>query len=83
MAKGRTKNPNVNCLYGWKCPHCNSYAPFEIQVHHLCVMDDDGVDDYYGDNEYDIEDHARCLKCGKVATVGYFQEQSNKKGRNV
>jgi hypothetical protein len=70
----RTENPNANCLYGWKCPDCHSYGPFEISVTFLCTMTDEGTEEYYGDTNYDRDSFARCIKCSTRATVRYFQE---------
>ena len=66
-------NPNVNCLYGKRCPNCGSYGPFEVVVSMRVLLYDDGSGDADdGTTEYDGESPARCSNCGYEAKLGNF-----------
>lgn len=71
----KKKNPNVNCLEGWRCPKCKQTDRFVIGVYVMADMRDDGVEEYFGDTEYDLDNYARCGACDCVGTVRTFQDE--------
>jgi hypothetical protein len=65
--------PNVNCLYGKRCPKCGSYGPFDVVVSVLVRLSDNGSDDAEdGTIEYDDESPATCYDCHYEAKFGDF-----------
>jgi len=68
-------NPNVNCLYGKRCPKCGSFGPFEIAVSMRVLLTDDGCDDAVDSAiEYDDHSPARCPACRYKGKFGDFDE---------
>jgi len=69
------KNPNVNCLEGWKCPKCESFGPFKINatINATVTMHDDGVHDQdNSETSWEAESYTECCECGHEATVKCF-----------
>ncbi len=69
-------NPNVNCLYGKRCPNCGSSGPFEIAVSMRVRLHDDGCGDADdGTIEYGDESPAMCYDCRYEAKFEDFDVQ--------
>ncbi len=66
-------NPNVNCLYGKRCPKCGSYGPFEVEVFMRVLLSDDGSSDAEdGTIDYSDDSAAVCFDCKYEGKVGDF-----------
>ena len=70
----KAQNPNTNCLEGMQCPKCESFGPFNIRISQIAEVNDDGVEDAHGDNEWDDESYCQCIECGESGTVKEFSE---------
>ena len=66
-----TKNPNNNCLDGFKCPECGSFEPFRITCTATIEMWDDGSDNHEG-IDWEDDSPCLCLSCPHVGTVKTF-----------
>jgi len=75
--RGEVASPNVNCLYGKRCPRCASYGPFELVVSMRVLLTDDGSDDAEdGTIEYDEDSPASCPACRYKAKFSAFDDLS-------
>jgi hypothetical protein len=66
--------PNNNCLEGFQCPQCDSYAPFNIEAKIVVEVHDDGTsaaNDRY-DTEWDNDSWCQCVQCSKIGKVRDF-----------
>lgn len=68
-------NPNENCLEFMRCPHCEQFRKFDIDVLTTVEMTDMGSGDTH-DLEYDEKSNCCCPDCGYQATVSEFDERS-------
>jgi len=69
------ENPNKNCLEGMQCPKCRSFGPFQIEITTIMMVDDEGVDEQCGDNEWNDESYCQCTDCDNSGTVATFSGQ--------
>ena len=67
-----SKNPNKNCLEGFRCPKCGSYAPFDILIARWYRFEDEGSVEDYGDFEWDENSPCKCFECKYEGKVGDF-----------
>ncbi len=68
-------NPNVNCLYGKRCPKCGSYGPLEVAVSMRILLADNGCEDATNNAiEYDDDSAAVCHACRYEGKFSNFDE---------
>lgn len=72
-------NPNKNCLEGMRCPKCENYGPFRIEISAVVTMYDEGTE-YIpgGDAEWMNGSYCQCLECDHEGTVEHFTEERQK-----
>ena len=65
---------NTNCLSGLSCPECESLGPFQVSVHAVAVVHDDGIDDAT-DHTWDDDSFCACMEsgCNFSGTVKDFE----------
>ena len=66
-----TPTKNENALVNMACPVCKELGPFEIEAEALCLISDDGVEDYL-DTQWTGESFCQCLSCDYAGTVADF-----------
>lgn len=72
-----TKNPNVNCLEGMKCPQCDSYGPFTIWIQAEATISDDGIMETR-EEEWGDDSKCFCPDCLHNGKVKNFKEVNQK-----
>lgn len=72
------ENPNEGVLEGMKCPKCGSFGPFQIEITTVMIVNDEGVDEQCGDNEWNDESYCQCLDCDNSGTVATFSGEEAK-----
>jgi hypothetical protein len=68
------KTKNTNCLYGFRCPKCESLEPFYIESKVIVRVTDSGTEETEGDIEWDDESYCRCGECDLVGSVKEFKQ---------
>lgn len=68
----RTRNPNINCLVGMRCPVCGSFGPFRIRTTCTSLVSDDGTEDSV-DFDWDDDSNCDCTACAFRHTVKAFK----------
>jgi len=71
---GKTKNPNVNCLAGKRCPNCGSFGPFVVEAVVDMKITDDGTEQI-GDTIFYVDADARCRQCDYSGKWSDFDEK--------
>lgn len=64
--------PNTNCLEGFKCPACGAEDEFRITISQTAIVNDDGVEDVVGDNEWESNSACQCGACDHEGKVWQF-----------
>jgi len=80
MSAVADQSPNTGCLIGFRCPNrkCRSYGGFRIGISTVMEVQDEGVGEQTGDNEWSYDDYCECMKCGRSGIVEEFQEDYQK-----
>ena len=68
------RNPNRNCLEGMRCPNCECYGPFQIEVSAVVLMHDDGSETIGTETDFDMNSWIRCPNCDRDGLVKEFSE---------